>query len=301
MGQPAVVHGRQAGPRKWTFYALASFFALFVAFLYGPMSAIYILSFQGPTGGLTFPMRGTSLHWFVALFGQQRTGDFAGAFTRSMMLALIVLTITVCMSVLAGLAFRRRFPGSTFVFYLAVASLIMPGILVGLGVGLTFQLFDIPTSWFTSALGAQLTWTLPFGLLIMFAVLSRFNRAYEEAGRDLGASNWKIFWMVVVPILLPGVIGVALFGFTLSYDEFPRTLLTAGAQNTLPMEIWGMTTNVTSPALYALGTVTTLVSFVAITLALGSIAVIQRRRARRPIVAEDQAAPSAAAAGAQSA
>jgi len=105
----------------------------------------------------------------------------------------------------------------------------------------------------------------------------------------------------VVPILLPGVIGVALFGFTLSYDEFPRTLLTAGAQNTLPMEIWGMTTNVTSPALYALGTVTTLVSFVAITLALGSIAIIQRRRARRPIVAEDQAPPSAAAAGAQSA
>jgi putative spermidine/putrescine transport system permease protein len=48
------------------------------------------------------------------------------------------------------------------------------------------------------------------------------------------------------------------------------------------MEIWGMTTNVTSPALYALGTVTTLVSFAAITLALGSIALIQRRRARRP-------------------
>lgn len=279
MGRPAP--GQQAyGKRPWTFYALAAFFALFVAFLYGPMSAIYILSFQGPTGGLTFPMRGTSLHWFNALFLQERTGDFAGAFSRSMMLAIIVLTLTVCLSVMAGLAFRRRFPGSTFVFYLAVASLIMPGILVGLGVGLTFQLFGVPTSWFVSGLGAQLTWTLPFGLLIMFAVLSRFNRAFEEAGRDLGASHWQIFWMVVVPILLPGIIGVALFGFTLSYDEFPRTLLTAGAQNTLPMEIWGMTTNVTSPALYALGTVTTLVSFVAITLALGSIALIQRRRAR---------------------
>lgn len=275
----------QHGKRPWTFYVLAAFFALFVAFLYGPMSAIYVLSFQGPTGGLTFPMRGTSLHWFDALFSQQRTGDFAGAFSRSIILALIVLTLTVCLSVLAGMAFRRRFPGSTFVFYLAVASLIMPGILIGLGVGLTFQLFEVPTGWYTSALGAQLTWTLPFGLLIMFAVLSRFNRAYEEAGRDLGANNWQIFWMVVVPILAPGIIGVALFGFTLSYDEFPRTLLTAGAQNTLPMEIWGMTTNVTSPALYALGTVTTLVSFVAITLALGSIALIQRRRARQPIAA----------------
>jgi putative spermidine/putrescine transport system permease protein len=273
---------KQLGKRPPSFYFLAAFFALFVAFLYGPMSAIYILSFQGPTGGLTFPMRGASLHWFHALFAQERTGDFAGAFTRSILLAVIVLTATVAMSVLAGMAFRRRFPGSTFVFYLAIASLIMPGILVGLGIGLTFQLFEIQTSWFTSALGAQLTWTLPFGLLIMFAVLSRFDRAFEEAGRDLGASNWQIFWMVVVPILLPGIIGVALFGFTLSYDEFPRTLLTAGAQNTLPMEIWGMTTNVTSPALYALGTVTTLVSFAAITLALGSIALIQRRRARRP-------------------
>jgi putative spermidine/putrescine transport system permease protein len=271
---------RDLGKRPWTFYALAAFFALFVLFLYGPMSAIFVLSFQGPTGGLTFPMNGVSLRWFTALFQQERTGDFAGGFTRSIGLALIVLSLTVAISVLAGLAFRRRFFGSTFVFYLAVASLIMPGLLVGLGVGLTYQTLGLTPSWFSSALGAQLTWTLPFGLLIMFAVLSRFNRAFEEAGRDLGASNWQIFWMVVVPILFPGMIAVALFGFTLSYDEFPRTLLTAGAKNTLPMEIWGMTTNVTSPALYALGTVTTVVSFTVIALALGSIALIQRRRSR---------------------
>lgn len=272
----------QTGKRPWSFYALSCFFGLYVLFLYGPMSAIYILSFQGPTGGLTFPMNGVSLRWFSALFAQERTGDFAGAFTRSMILAVIVLLLTVAISVVAGLAFRRRFAGSAFVFYLAVASLIMPGLLVGLGVGLTFQTLGVQTKWFTSALGAQLTWTLPFGMLIMFAVFSRFDRAYEEAARDLGATSWQIFRWVVLPILFPGMIAVALFGFTLSYDEFPRTLLTSGAANTLPMEIWGMTTNVTSPALYALGTVTTLVSFAAIALALGSIAFIQRRRSRVP-------------------
>ncbi len=272
----------QTGKRPWSFYALSCFFGLYVLFLYGPMSAIYILSFQGPTGGLTFPMNGVSLRWFSALFAQERTGDFAGAFTRSMILAVIVLLLTVAISVVAGLAFRRRFAGSAFVFYLAVASLIMPGLLVGLGVGLTFQTLGVQTKWFSSALGAQLTWTLPFGMLIMFAVFSRFDRAYEEAARDLGATSWQIFRWVVLPILFPGMIAVALFGFTLSYDEFPRTLLTSGAANTLPMEIWGMTTNVTSPALYALGTVTTLVSFVAIALALGSIAFIQRRRSRVP-------------------
>jgi putative spermidine/putrescine transport system permease protein len=77
------------------------------------------------------------------------------------------------------------------------------------------------------------------------------------------------------------MIAVALFGFTLSYDEFPRSWLTVGSKNTLPIEIWTMTTNVTSPALYALGTVTTAISLTAIALAIGSIAYIQRKRAMR--------------------
>ena len=265
--------------RPWTFYVLGAFFALFVLFLYGPMIAIYILSFQGPSGGLTFPMNGVSLHWFAALFGQERTGDFAGSFQRSILLALFVLVLTVVFSLTAGLAFRRRFKGSIFIFYLAVTSLIMPGLFLSLGTGLLFRVLGIPTGWYSSALGAQLTWTLPFGLLIMFAVFSRFNKEYEEAGRDLGASNQQIFWHILLPILLPGLIGVALFGFTLSYDEFPRTLLTVGPGNTLPLEIWAMTTTVTSPALYALGTLTTAISFVAIALSLGSIAIIQHRRA----------------------
>ena len=266
------------GKRPWTFYALGAFFALFVLFLYGPMIAIYILSFQGPNGGLTFPMNDVSLHWFVALFGQERTGDFAGAFIRSILLALIVTVLTVVFSLMAGLAFRRRFKGSTFVFYLAVASLIMPGLFLSLGTGILFRVLGIPTNWYSSALGAQLTWTLPFGLLIMFAVFSRFNRDYEEAGRDLGASNKQTLWNIILPIVLPGLIAVALFGFTLSYDEFARTLLTVGPGNTLPLEIWAMTTTITSPALYALGTLTTAISFVAIVLSLGSIALIQRRR-----------------------
>lgn len=276
---------RRSGRRPWTFYALAAFFALFVLFLYGPMSAIYILSFQGPTGGLTFPMNGFSFDWFVALFGQQRTGDFQGSFLRSIALAILVLVLTVVVSIMAGAAFRRRFFGATLVFYMAIASLIMPGLLIGLGAGLMFQFLGIKSAWYTSALGTQLTWTLPFGLLIMFAVFNRFNRSYEEAARDLAATRRQTYQHVILPILLPGIIGVALFGFTLSYDEFPRTLLTVGSRNTLPLEIWIMTTNVTSPALYALGTVTTAVSFVAIALALGSIALIQRRRAQRSSVA----------------
>jgi len=272
--------------RPWTFYVLAAVFTLFVMFLYGPMACIYILSFQGPNGGLTFPLNGVSTHWFGALFHQERTGDIAGAFSRSIPLAIIVLTLTVILSLAAGLAFRRRFLGAGAIFYAAIASLIVPGLVLSVGIGLAFQMLGIPPRWYSSALGAHLTWTLPFGLLIMFAIFSRLSRSYEEAARDLGASTWQSLRYVVIPIVLPGIIGVALFGFTLSYDEFPRSWLTVGPNNTLPLEIWAMTTNITSPALYALGTVTTAISFVVIGVALTSIAIIQSRRSRQRLARE---------------
>ena len=268
------------GPRPWTFYVLAALFALFVVFLYGPMIAVLVLSFQGPSASLVFPLRDPSLMWFDELFQPRRTGDVVGAFGRSLPLAVIVMFLTVLISVTAGFAFRRRFAGSTAIFYTAIASLIVPGLVLSIGILVTFRYLGMSASWYGSALGAHLSWSLPFGLLIMFAVLGRLNPSYEEAARDLGGSRWQTVKDVVIPIVFPGMIAVALFGFTLSSDEFPRSWLTVGSKNTLPLEIWTMTTNVTSPALYALGTVTTVVSFIVIAVALSSIALIQRKRSR---------------------
>ncbi|MCA1416870.1 ABC transporter permease, partial [Bradyrhizobium sp. NBAIM20] len=120
------------------FYILAFFFALFVLFLYGPLSAILILAFQGPNGGLTFPLNGVSLHWFGNLFEQQAVGDFGGSFRRSFALGLMVMVVTVLVSLLAGLAFRRKFIGATPLFYLSVASLVVPSIIISLGIGVLF-------------------------------------------------------------------------------------------------------------------------------------------------------------------
>ncbi len=263
------------------FYVLAAFFALFVIFLYGPLSTIVILSFQGPNGGLTFPMNGVSVRWFANLFEKQAVGDFGGSFTRSLLLGLMVMVGTTVIALLAGLAFRRRFVGATPLFYLTVSSLVVPSILISLGIGVAFQQAGLRPAWYSSAFGAHMTWTLPFGVLIMLAVFNRFSPAYEEAARDLGASPWQTFRYVVLPMILPMLIGVALFGFTLSYDEFARTMMTAGTYNTLPLEIYAMTTNVTTPVLYALGTVTTAFSFAVIITALATITLINRRRARR--------------------
>lgn len=269
------------GNRPLSFYVLAGFFGLFLLFLYGPTITIAILSFQGPQGGLTFPMNGVSTHWFADLFEQQAVGDIWGSFGRSFTLGLMVMVTTVVFSVMGGLAFRTRFPGSTVLFYMVIASLVIPSILISLGVGLIFNLLDWDVHWTTSGFGSQLTWTLPFGLLIMFAVFNRFDKSYEEAARDQGATAWQTVRFVVLPIIAPSLIGVALFGFTLSYDEFARTLLTAGSYNTLPLEIFGMTTNVTTPVIYALGTLTTVFSFLIVGGFLGTAILANRRRARQ--------------------
>ncbi|AXI49128.1 ABC transporter permease (plasmid) [Sulfitobacter sp. SK012] len=268
-------------PRSRSFYVLTAFFVLFVIFLYGPTITIGILSFQGPGGGLTFPMRGVSMYWFFDLFEQQAVGDIWGSFRRSIILGFMVMVTTIVVSVMGGLAFRKKFPGSTILFYLIITALVIPSILISLGVGLLFSQAGINVHWATSGFGAQLTWTLPFGLLIMFAVFNRFDKSYEEAARDQGATAWQTIRFVVLPIIAPSLIGVALFGFTLSYDEFARTLLTSGSRNTLPLEIYGMTTNVTSPVLYALGTLTTIFSLVIIGIFLTIAVIMNRRRAAK--------------------
>lgn len=275
-----MAHARISDGRPWTFYALATLFGLFLLFLYGPMLVIYVLSFQGPNGGVTFPMVGVSTTWFHQILEPGQMANIPVAFSRSLGLAALVSALTVVISIAAGLGFRRRFPGSGALFYLAVASLVMPSLLVGFGIGLGFQFLGLQPSLFTSALGAQLTWTLPFGLFAMFAVVNRFNRAWEEAATDLGASAWQRLRHVTLPILLPGIIGVAMGAFTLSYDEYARTTLTIGPKNTLPLEIYALISSATSPTLFAIGTVTTGASFLIIIVSLLVVLHLQRRRGR---------------------
>jgi len=291
-----------AGKRPAAYWFLALFFSAYVLFLYGPMLVIVVLSFQGTEGGLTFPMRGVSLHWFNKLAEGLGVVDIGAALKRSLALGFTVMAFTVVFSILAGLAFRKKLAGGSTLFFIVVASLIMPSIVVSLGIGLEFRLLDTGVrkvlealAWqdaldnygtalgiFSSALGAHLTWTLPFGLLIMFAIFNRFNPAYEEAARDLGATPWQGFRHVVLPLIAPAVVGIGMFGFTLSWDEIARTSQAIGDVNTLPLELQGLTTTVTTPSIYALGTVTMVVSFLVMGLTVGLAKLLAaRQKAKR--------------------
>ena len=255
----------------------SSYFGLFLIFAYGPMIAMFILSFQGRRGGTSFPMRGVSLYWWQKLLEPSTVGDLQGALLRSLILALVVMVITALFSTMLSMAFRKSFRGAGLLFYTIMAGIMVPGILLSLGLATLLKQVGIPPAWWSTGLGVHVVWTLPFGFLVMMAVFNRFDSRLEEAARDMGANEWTVFKEVTLPLITPGIVAAGLFGFTLSYDEFARTTLLSGAENTLPLDINASMTQRIRPTLFALGTATTLFSLLMIGLFLVIYTILYRR------------------------
>jgi putative spermidine/putrescine transport system permease protein len=141
-----------------------------------------------------------------------------------------------------------------------------PGILVGFGFAILMRLIGVDLSWDTTTFLVQVSWTLPFGFLTMLAVFNRFDKRVEEAALTLGASRLSTFRRITLPLVLPGVIGAGLFGFSLSYDEYARSMFTTGPDATLPLAVMAQLDRQLTPEIYAVGTTTTLFSLIAVTL-----------------------------------
>jgi putative spermidine/putrescine transport system permease protein len=264
---------------KWV---LAAYFVAFLLFLYGPMIVMAVLSFQGPQGGISFPMRGLSFYWWQELVDGPRADTIRETAGRSLRLGLLAGAIVAFLSLTLSMAYRRRFRGDGAVFYLIMLALMTPGILLSLGTALYWQFLGEPTSLWRTALGTHVVWGLPFGFLVMVAVWNRYSNAVEEASRDLGAGAFRTFREVTLPLIWTGLLGAVLFGFTHSRNDYDRTALLAAGENTLPLQIFALTIgSVIRPDLYALGTATTLVSLLAVGILLVVAALIGRRRGRQ--------------------
>jgi putative spermidine/putrescine transport system permease protein len=273
--------------------AYLAYLAAILAVLYFPFVIMGILSFQGPRGGHTFPLRGVSTIWYWKLFhpGQltqysdvgEFLGDYLGALQRSLLLAVLTMIISTVLALMAAQAFRRGFRGSGAVFYLWLLGIIVPGIIVSLGLALLFRRLNIPLHWLTTGLAVHVMWTLPFSLVVFLMFFNRFDASLEDAALTLGATPWRTFRHVTLPIMQPAVLTSLLFGFTLSLDEFQRSLLITGPDQTLPLMVMASVTTRITPTLYALGTITTLMSFavVGIYLLLLTISLRKSERARQ--------------------
>ena len=255
------------------------------------MIVMAALSFQGPQGAVTFPMRGLSFHWWNELVSGPRSDTIREAATRSVELSLAVGVVVAILAFSLSMGYRRRFRFDGALFYLIMLALMTPGILLSLGTSFFWRFMDQRTSLWQTALGTNVVWGLPFAFLIMVAVWNRYDNAVEEASRDLGAGGFRTFREVTLPLVWTGVFGAFLFGFTLAWNEYDRTALVAAGANTLPLEIFALTVgSVIRPDLYALGTATTAVSLLGVGLFLVVATIVLRRRIRLKKPADDYAA-----------
>ncbi|MEZ5666463.1 MAG: ABC transporter permease [Alphaproteobacteria bacterium] len=273
--------------------ALAVYTALFIAFLYGPFAVLSIISFQtGPEGGPQFPIIEFSTYWYRHIFGLTPPSRVAPlpigeALFRSLTLAFMTMVTSTVLGVLTAQAFRRRFKGSGVVFYLVVLGMMVPGILVGLGTALTSTSLGIERDWYSTTFVVHVVYTYPFAFLVMLAFFNRFDRSVEEAAMSLGASPVRTFRKVTFPLIFPGVLSSLLFAFTLSYDEFPRTLLASGGELTLPLTIYGTFSVEIHPNLFAFGVLTTLFSF-ALVAVYAILMTLSVRRARARVAIQEE-------------
>ena len=246
---------------------LALFTIMFVCFLYGPFVVMGILSFQqGPEGGPQFPIIEWSSFWYKHVFGLTPPSRIAPlpigeALIRSLSLAFATMVCSTVFGVLTAQAFRKRFKGSGFVFYCVILGMIVPGVLIGLGMALVADQLGVDRNWWSTAFVLHVVYTFPFAFLVMLAIFNRFDSSVEEASMSLGVSPSKTFQKVTFPIIFPGILSAMLFSFTLSYDEFPRTLFTGGSDVTMPLAIYGTFAVEIHPNLFAFGVLTTLFSF----------------------------------------
>lgn len=273
-------------------FSLGTYTALFLVFLYGPLVVLAILSFQtGPEGGPQFPIIEWSTYWYKHLFGLTPPSRISPlpineALFRSMALAVMTMIVSTVLGVSAAQAFRRKFKGSSFVFYLIVLGMMVPGVLVGLGMALVANSLGIDRHWWGTAFVLHVVYTFPFAFLVMLAIFNRFDPSVEEAAWSLGVSPARTFRKITFPLIFPGVLSAMLFAFTLSYDEFSRTLFASGRDLTLPLAIYGTFSVEVHPNVFAFGVLTTLFSFAL----LGTYAVLMTlsvRRAKQMAIQEE--------------
>ena len=273
-------------------FGLAVYTTLFIVFLYGPLVVLAILSFQtGPEGGPQFPIIEWSTYWYKHLFGLTPPSRIAPlpieeGLVRSLVLAVMTMIISTVLGVTSAQAFRSRFKGSGVVFYLIVLGMMVPGVLVGLGMALVANTLGIDRHWWGTTFVLHVVYTYPFAFLVMLAIFNRFDPSVEEAAWSLGVTPARTFRKITFPLIFPGVLSAMLFAFTLSYDEFSRTLFASGRDLTLPLAIYGTFSVEVHPNVFAFGVLTTLFSFAL----LGTYAVLMSltvRRARRVAVQEE--------------
>jgi spermidine/putrescine transport system permease protein len=229
---------------------------LFYCFLYLPILLLVVLSFNdSQTIGL--PLQGATLRWYREVLGSP---EMMWSIANSFMLGVVSAVIATLLALLMALGFRQEFPLKALLMKIILLPILIPGIVGGVIYLVFFGYGEMRFGVWSSALPVHITWVLPFAFLTLFPRIHGLDRSLEEAAADLGARPFTVFRRVVLPIIRPGVVATAMFAFTLSFDEFIRTLFVIGNERTAPVHLWTLLSDQMAPFLPAVGVLITVIS-----------------------------------------
>jgi spermidine/putrescine transport system permease protein len=229
-------------------------------FLYIPLIVLILYSFNDSK--INVGWVGFTLKWYKVLFADK---EIIHAGVNSLLIAFTSSSISVVLGTLAGVALHRyKIPLLSALVMVPVAA---PELLVGVSLLLFFLMINF-TLGYASIILAHTAFSISFVAIAVKSRMFGMDDSIIDAARDLGASPFKAFWLILIPTILPGVIAGGLMAFTLSVDDFVITFFTAGVgSTTLPLAIYSMLKMGVTPEVNAASTI-----IILFTLCLASIA-----------------------------
>ncbi len=273
----------QPGPleylRRWP---IRAWLAMVVIYLYAPLITLMAFSFNISRRNIVW--RGFTLDWYKAALADS---DLIAAFGNSLTIAAVSTLVSVALGALmALLLWRFRFPFKPALEGALGLPIVVPEICMGVAMLVFFtEILPWPTDliW-PFNLGAiiisHISFSFSFVAIVIRGRLASFNRELEEAAKDLGAGEWRIFWDVIVPHMRPGLLAGALLAFTLSLDDFVITFFTSGPDTTtFPVKVYSMVRFSVTPEVNAASTIlivlTVALTAVALKVSGGAVATIE--------------------------
>ena len=262
---------RHIGPLEYgrRFWIRTSLIATFV-FLYAPIVTLMVFSFNDSRRNIVW--RGFTWKYYEKAWYNDSLFE---AFTNSLSIAFFSTIIsTILGTLVAVMLWRFRFPFKGPYEGAMALPIVIPEICMGVAMLAFFARIGWPTGmpWplnLSAITIAHISFSFPFVAVVVRARLVNFNRELEEAGKDLGASEWEIFRDILLPFLKPGIVAGALLAFTLSLDDFVITFFTAGPETiTFPVKVYSMVRFSVTPEVNAASTVLILVTVILTSVAL---------------------------------
>lgn len=251
----------QARLKRWFFNSYAG---LVYLFLYAPIILLIIYSFNQSR----FPTywTGFTLDWYQVLFNDHL---IAAAMKNTLIVTVSSTIIATIIGTMVAVAIERyRFRTKTAVDGLLFLPIIIPDIAMAIMLLVFFKLIHMDLGLPTIII-SHVAFNISFVSIIVRARMASLGTTMEEAASDLYANEWKAFWRVTFPLLIPGILGGALFAFTLSMDDYVITNFTSGpGSTTLPIRIIGMTRRNITPEINAISTIMLLVAMVLVVFSL---------------------------------